>query len=54
MVEKSNLDQAARAGADDQLCAAAEDLTSHLRGLGPDVHIAQRLLQKHPTTKYGV
>ncbi|BBX51895.1 B3/4 domain-containing protein [Mycolicibacterium poriferae] len=38
---------------DDQLCAAAEDLTSHLRRLGPDVHTAQRLLQNHPETKSG-
>ena len=29
---------------DDELCAAADDLTSHLRRLGSDVHIARRHL----------
>ncbi len=33
---------------DDQVHAAADDLTAHLRRLGPDVHIARRFLSGSP------
>jgi DNA/RNA-binding domain of Phe-tRNA-synthetase-like protein len=36
-----------------QLHDAAEDLTSHLRGLGPDVHVVRRSLSNNLTTLQG-
>jgi DNA/RNA-binding domain of Phe-tRNA-synthetase-like protein len=38
---------------DEQLCAAAEDLTIHLRRLGPDVHVVRRCFSNNLTTSQG-
>jgi DNA/RNA-binding domain of Phe-tRNA-synthetase-like protein len=38
---------------DEQLCAAAEDLTIHLRRLGPDVHVVRRWFSNNLTTSQG-
>ena len=37
----------------EQLHAAAEDLTSHLRRLGPDVHVVRRCFSNNLTTSQG-